>query len=207
MSLTLAQIYALNPSATIANTDLFYLVHSPYTPGTDSAILGSDLKTIFGSGTVNSGLINQLGYFAAAGTTISGLATANNGTLVTSNTGVPSILAGPGTTGNILLSNAAAAPSWSTSTIPSSAGAIANKVLLSNGTNYVLSTPTFPNASAVVGKIIISDGTNWIASTPTYPLIPGIAGNVMISDGTNWTAGPESAPLSNYLETFLLGGM
>jgi hypothetical protein len=45
------------------------------------------------SGTVNSGLINQLGYYVAAGTAISGLATANNGVLVTSATGVPSISA------------------------------------------------------------------------------------------------------------------
>jgi hypothetical protein len=50
------------------------------------------LQTTAGaSGIVNSGLINQLGYYAAAGTTISGLATANNGLLVTSATGVPSI--------------------------------------------------------------------------------------------------------------------
>lgn len=44
-----------------------------------------------GSGTVNSGLINQLAYYAAAGTAVSGLTTGNNGILVTSNTGVPSI--------------------------------------------------------------------------------------------------------------------
>lgn len=44
-----------------------------------------------GSGTVSSGLINQLGFYAAGGTTISGLATANNGMLVTSGGGVPSI--------------------------------------------------------------------------------------------------------------------
>jgi hypothetical protein len=44
-----------------------------------------------GSGTVNSGLINQVAYYAAAGTAVSGLTTANNGILVTSNTGVPSI--------------------------------------------------------------------------------------------------------------------
>ena len=60
--------------------------------------------------------------YSSATNTIGGLATANNGTLVTSATGVPSILAGPGTTGNILQSNAAAAPSFSTATYPSTAG-------------------------------------------------------------------------------------
>jgi hypothetical protein len=49
---------------------------------------------------------------------MSALATANNGLYVTGNTGIPSILAGPGTTGNMLQANAAAAPSYSTSTYP-----------------------------------------------------------------------------------------
>lgn len=44
-----------------------------------------------GSGTVNSGTQNQLAWYAANGTTVSGLATANNGVLVTSAGGVPSI--------------------------------------------------------------------------------------------------------------------
>lgn len=43
------------------------------------------------SGVVSSGLINQLAYYAANGTTVSGLTTANNGILVTSGAGAPSI--------------------------------------------------------------------------------------------------------------------
>lgn len=43
------------------------------------------------NGTVNAGSINQLAWYAANGTTVSGLATANNGVLVTSAGGVPSI--------------------------------------------------------------------------------------------------------------------
>jgi len=43
------------------------------------------------SGTVDDGLINELGLYAASGDTVSGLATANNGLLVTSAAGVPSI--------------------------------------------------------------------------------------------------------------------
>lgn len=43
--------------------------------------------------------------------------------------------------------------------------AASGKILVGNGTNYVASTPTFPNASATSGKYIRSDGTNWIAST------------------------------------------
>lgn len=44
-----------------------------------------------GSGTVNSGTINQLAWYAGTGTAVSGLATANSGVLVTSVSGVPSI--------------------------------------------------------------------------------------------------------------------
>lgn len=83
---------------------------------------------------------------------------------------------------------------WSTSTIPSSAGATANKLLLSDGTNYVLSTPTFPNASATSGKIITSDGTNWVASTPTFPNSATSAGTILRADGTNWVASTSTYP-------------
>lgn len=107
--------------------------------------------------------------YANGSNNVAGLTTANNGLLVTSSAGIPSILAGPGTTGNMLLSNAAAAPSFSTSTIPSSAGATANKHLISDGTNYVLSTPTFPNSASSTGTILRADGTNWVATTSTYP--------------------------------------
>lgn len=44
-----------------------------------------------GTGSVNVGAINELAYYAAAGDTVSGLATANNGLLVTDASGVPSI--------------------------------------------------------------------------------------------------------------------
>jgi hypothetical protein len=68
------------------------------------------------------------------------------------------------------------------------AGAAASgKILVGNGTNLVLSTPTFPNASATTGKVIKSDGTNWVASTETVAA-PGTSGNVLTSDGTNWTS-------------------
>lgn len=111
--------------------------------------------------------------------------TASNGGIFYSTASAGAILAGTATASKILLSGASTTPTWSTSTIPTSAGATANKVLLSDGTNYILSTPTFPNASATSGKIIISDGTNWIASTPTYPNTSGTAGKILRSDGTN----------------------
>ncbi len=118
-----------------------------------------------GTGTVNSGLINQLAWYAAAGTAVSGLTTANDGLLVTSNTGVPSILAGPGTTGNVLQSNAAAAPSFSTATYPSTSGT-SGTILRSNGTNWVNSTSTFADTYSI-NTILYNASANTVSGLAT----------------------------------------
>ena len=52
---------------------------------------GAVCATGTGSGTVTAGLINQLAWYSSAGTAVVGLTTANNGVLVTSAGGVPSI--------------------------------------------------------------------------------------------------------------------
>lgn len=112
-------------------------------------------------------------------------------------------------------------PAWSTSTIPTSAGATSGKILKSDGTNYILSTATFSDAPSTAGKIFVSDGTNWITSTPTYPnatatsrkmivgdgtnfvmstetwAIPSTSGNVLTSDGTNWISSLPAVTLTN----------
>jgi len=109
--------------------------------------------------------------YANGANNVAGLATANNGLPVTNNTGVPSILAGPGTTGNILRSNAAAAPSFSVATYPSTAGASGN-ALISDGTNWNSAT-----ISAVTSTITDDTTTNatmfpvWVtANTGSLPL-------------------------------------
>lgn len=55
--------------------------------------------------------INQLLYSSSANV-VAGLTTANNGVLVTSNTGVPSLLANSSTPGYVLTANSGAPPSW-----------------------------------------------------------------------------------------------
>jgi hypothetical protein len=50
-----------------------------------------------GSGTVNVGSINQIAYYPANGTAVSGLPTFNNAILATNNTGVPSMQVATGT--------------------------------------------------------------------------------------------------------------
>jgi len=156
-----------------------------------------------------------LGWTGQLGLTRGGTAaslTASNGGVVYSTASALAVLSGTATANKMLLSGSSTTPTWSTSTIPTSAGATADKHLKSDGTNYVLatatisdvpstsgkilvsdgtnwitSTPTFPNASATSGKMVKSDGTNWVASTETYA-VPGTAGNLLRSDGTNWTA-------------------
>lgn len=90
---------------------------------------------------------------------------------------------------NLIVGNAASNPTF---LAPSSSG----KIVVSNGTDFVMSTPTFPNASATTRKIIVSDGTNWVASTETYA-VPGTSGNILTSDGTNWTSAAPVVTLSN----------
>ena len=126
---------------------------------------------------LSSTTVNINGIFQVSGTSFTppfsmaiggsgAVITPSNGGLIYSNATTMAVLAGTATANKMLLSGSTAAPSWSTSTIPSSAGT-SGKILVSDGTNYVSSTPTFPNASATTLKFIRSDGTNWIASTST----------------------------------------
>ncbi len=167
----------------------------PAAAGTSGNVLTSDgtnwlSSAPAASGTVNAGTQNQLAYYAANGTAVSGLSTANNGLLVTSSAGVPSVLAGPGTTGNILQSNAAAAPSFSTATYPSTAGA-AGSVIISDGTNKITSTSLWPNTVGSTGTLLRSNGTSNAYTTSTYPdtnavstLLYASSSNVMSSLAT-----------------------
>lgn len=157
--------------------------------------------------------------YGSASNVINNLTSAANGVLVTDNSQVPSILAGPGVTGYLLQSNAAGAPSWSTASFPSSAGA-AGTIVISNGTNWITSTSIWPNtvgtngkfiisdgtsngyststiptsAGATANKVLLSDGTNYVLSTPTFPNASATLGKMIISDGTNWIASTPTYP-------------
>lgn len=120
-----------------------------------------------GSGITGISVSSVSGTLPLANGGTSASLTASNGGIFYSTASAGAILAGTATANKMLLSGSSAAPVWSTSTIPTSAGT-AGKILVSDGTNYVLSTPTFPNASATAGKMIRSDGTNWLASSSTF---------------------------------------
>lgn len=88
-----------------------------------------------------------------------------------------------GSSGQLLTSAGTGTPIWTTSTYPASSST-AGKIIISDGTNFVVSTPTYPNANVTAGKFIISDGTNYIASTSIMPNTVGTALHILISDGT-----------------------
>lgn len=181
-------LYIANPTIATAIVTTAYglYVVAPTQGGTNfAANIGGLIIDGAGTGNITTGIWSGTNVALNHGGT-NGALTANNGGIVWCDASQMQILAGTATASKILLSGATATPSWSTSTIPTSAGATANKVLLSDGTNYVLSTPTFPNASATSGKTIRSDGTNWIASTATLSDVPSTALKWLRSDGTNW---------------------
>lgn len=120
---------------------------------------------IAGEGTVNPGLINQVAYYASTGDAVNGLSTANDGLLVTNNSGAPSILAGPGITGKILQSNASSAPSFSTASYPSVATSTGT-ILRADGTNWVHSTSTFADTYAA-STLLYSNGANTVTGLVT----------------------------------------
>lgn len=184
----------LNTSLTITNAFGFYGAEPNFGTNRYAARFLGSLEAGTGAGTASNAFnISRLGVVTAGtwnggiipllyGGTAAAL-TASDGGIVYSTSSALAILSGNATANKMLLSGSSTTPTWSTSTIPTSAGT-AGKMLVSDGTNYVLSTPTFPNASATSGKIIISDGTNWIASTSLFPNTVGTAGKILRSDGT-----------------------
>lgn len=120
-----------------------------------SKLIGTDIATV---GTITSGTWNGSIIELSYGGTNANL-TASNGGIVWSNASQLQILSGTATASKMLLSGSSATPSWSTSTIPSSAGATANKALISDGTNYVLAGVTEPN-STTTGDIPYASSTN-----------------------------------------------
>ncbi len=154
--------------------------------------------------------INQILY-SSSSNTVAGITAANNGTLISGATGVPSLLAN-GTTGQILTATTGSPPSWappaSSGTVTSVSGT-ANQVAVANGTTTpVISligpyTPATYTAHGVLigeatssitalaagspGQVLQSGGSSAdpAYSTPTYPSTSGSTGKILISDGTN----------------------
>jgi hypothetical protein len=115
----------------------------------------------------------------------------SNGGIVYTNATTMAVLAGTATANKMLLSGSSTTPSWSTSTIPTSAGAVSGKRLVSDGTNYVLSTTTMPD-TGTTGKLIRGNGTNYVETTATFA-DTYTASNILYSNGSNTVTGLATA--------------
>ena len=129
-----------------------------------------------GSGTVNVGSTNQLAWYAANGNAVSGLATTNNGVLVTSAGGVPSISTtlpnglAMGTPASITLTNATGLPiggltGLGTGVATALAANVNGSGAISLATSPTFVTPTLGAATAT--SLAFSPTTGGIVGTTT----------------------------------------
>ena len=145
-----------------------------------------------GSGTVNSGTANQLAYYAASGTAVSGNgnATISNGALTLGSAGIAgSVTLNGATSGTVVLASPASATSW-TMTMPNTAGTN-NYVLVTDGSGntswsktpgtVTIYTPTW-NGGSNTGTITVPA---W-AKLGIFLLVGGGGGG---GGGGNKTAG------------------
>lgn len=145
-----------------ANTAAVRTVTFPDATGTVCFDTGStNITTV---GTVTAGTWNASVVGLTYGGTGANL-TASNGGIIYSTSSAMAVLAGTATASKMLLSGSSAAPTWSTSTIPSSAGT-AGKVLRSDGTNYASSTSTFADTYSA-SNLLYSNGANTVTGLAT----------------------------------------
>ncbi len=152
-----------------AHTNWVETGQGPFTVDT-TAIVFSQV-TAGSNGSVNAGLINQLGYYAAGGTAISGLTTGNNGVLVTSGGGVPSI--------SSTLPSALAIPSPTFTGTVAGSGTIPNSVLANSGIT-IGTTATALGATSLA--LLGVNSINRVALTA-----PATAATLTIADNKTFT--------------------
>jgi hypothetical protein len=162
-----------------------------------------DLKDCGNTNGVNSGTINQLAWYAASGAVVSGLATANNGALVTSAGGVPSISSTlpAAVQGNITTVGTVTTGVWNGTAITGSNIASATVT----GGNIATNTIARANDTQAIANTMVG---NWTGSTAnlvdnTMPSCADSGGNHLnYVNGTGVTCGtgfPAAGPLTNSL--------
>jgi len=140
------------------------------TPGAGTIQISSSA-----GGVVNPGTANELAYYATTGSAVSGLATANNGVLITSAGGVPSISSTLPTAvqGNITSVGTIGSGTWQGNTIAVGYGGTgatsvgANGTLAqSNGSIYTFTTATYPSTTTA-NQLLYSSATNTVGGLAT----------------------------------------
>jgi len=146
--------------------------------------------------------------YGAATSSIAATTSVNNGVLITSSSGVPSLLA-DGTTGQVLTATTGSPPTWaapatsgtvtavSVNTLngfagTSSGGATPALTLTTSQTGILSGNGTAVTGTAITNHGVLTAGASNIVST----VAPGTNGNVLTSNGTDWAS---TAPVSGSL--------
>lgn len=204
ISIAVAGTDYLTPSGSAASLTSFptFNQNTTGTAANITATSNTSLTSLVNLTTIGAITVGSVPYSLLTGTVptwnqnTTGVANINGGTVgaVPYQTGANAtgVVAATTTASKMFLSGASAIPTWSTSTIPTSAGSTALKHLRSDGTNYILTTATISDTPSTAGKVLVSDGTNWITSTPTFPNASATTRKIIVSDGTNWVASTET---------------
>lgn len=128
-----------------------------------SAASWTTSPAVSGSGTVNSGLINQLAWYAASGTAVSGLTIVNSAGLITTSGGVPTWVAYTGTNAPVL------------GTAPTISAPLINQI---NDQTQNLSVVKFLSVASAVNQLTINN-----AATGGFPTLQSTGTDTDISLG------------------------
>ncbi len=172
--------------------------------------------------------INQVLY-SSSNNVIGGITAANNGTMISGTTGIPSWLAN-GTTGQVLTATTGSPPSWAppaTSGTVTSVSGTANQVAVANGTTTPVISLIGPYTPATYTAhgVLIGEGTSSIVATTagsagqhlqsggasadpnwttaTFPATATGSGTILRADGTNWVATTATYPTTTTSQQIL----
>ncbi len=175
----------INLSPNGAGTLVFDGLIWPISDGINGQFLMTDgagnlsFESVPGGGTVSAGLQNQIAFYPADGDLVDGLATANNGVLVTDGTGVPSI---SGTLPDAVQDNI------------TRLGLIASGMRVASGqglrTNTSAGNTALLQAYDVDGAAYTTFATLTAGNTPTFDLNAAttLGGNTILTSGTAFTS-------------------
>lgn len=153
----------------------------------------------------NTNAVSTLLY-ASSANVMAALATGNNGVLITSAGGVPSISSTlpSAVQGNITSTGTITSGTWNGTAIDVAYGGTGRTTLTNHGVLVGAATTAITQlAAGSAGQVLQSGGASAdpVYSTATYPATAGTSGNFIKSDGTNFSSAALPASSSDALAT------